>query len=292
MSERGYFEKRTAIPGYTFVLIVIAINYVPLLEILKTQQVPEVFGALLGFLALLGGSAIGFLVSQIWWWRWQKTGAQYYDWRDRSKLSRPIDALIKKYSLIKGRAIADMKKVLAVYGYVVHFEMEKKGMKEVVRYTTRRWDLYHLHSSVRVTLFVAFLLGILSRFLFEIMDGRFKFSFLRNDFQWTSAIPELVVLFLAFFAVIALHRLLEHAQDWIAPQYDALSCAVVNGSEISEERLRMVFPSEYFNHPKAVTKNEYICEVVSDSKKAKKLIENGFEYITTFKEKMFLKKRK
>jgi len=69
MAERQYFSLRYAIPGYAFILLVIAINYVPLLNILP--EFSEVFGAFLAFLSLFSGSAIGFLICQAWWWWFQ-----------------------------------------------------------------------------------------------------------------------------------------------------------------------------------------------------------------------------
>lgn len=67
MPEREYFSFRYAIPGYTFLLLVVLINYIPLLTILRATGAGQVFGAFLAFLSLFTGSAIGFLVSQFWW---------------------------------------------------------------------------------------------------------------------------------------------------------------------------------------------------------------------------------
>jgi len=61
MSERRYFSLRYTVPGYTFILLVIGINYVPLIEFMKTTGAPEVFGAILAFASLLTGSALGYL---------------------------------------------------------------------------------------------------------------------------------------------------------------------------------------------------------------------------------------
>ena len=67
MSERSFFDWRTALPGYTFILIILGLNYSPLFEIFKSQGIQSTFGAILAFLTLVSGSAIGFLVSQVWW---------------------------------------------------------------------------------------------------------------------------------------------------------------------------------------------------------------------------------
>lgn len=67
MSERQYFSLRYAIPGFAFILILIGINFVPLLKFL--EEIPafkDSFGAFLAFFSLFSGSAIGFLISQFW----------------------------------------------------------------------------------------------------------------------------------------------------------------------------------------------------------------------------------
>jgi len=106
MSERNYFERRTAVPGFSFLLFVIAMNCIPLSKILADSGVEPALGVFLAVLTLLGGSAIGFLVSQVWWWRFQRKGAQY-----SGDLSAAIHTLTKKYSLIEPSARKEMDKV-------------------------------------------------------------------------------------------------------------------------------------------------------------------------------------
>ena len=53
MPERGYFSFRYSIPGYTFILLVIAVNIVPLLTILSDASIGPFFGAFLAFVKKL-----------------------------------------------------------------------------------------------------------------------------------------------------------------------------------------------------------------------------------------------
>jgi hypothetical protein len=73
MSEREYFSLRYAVPGFTFILIILGLNYSPLLSILRASGTTEVFGVFLSLLSLFAGSAIGFLVAQISYF--------YFHWR-------------------------------------------------------------------------------------------------------------------------------------------------------------------------------------------------------------------
>lgn len=52
MSNRGYFTLRNAIPGYSFILIIIALNHFPLLVFLDVFNISEALGAFLGFFLL------------------------------------------------------------------------------------------------------------------------------------------------------------------------------------------------------------------------------------------------
>jgi hypothetical protein len=78
MPSKSFFDWRSALPGYVFILIIIGINYSPLLEILAAHEAQSIFGAILAFLTLLSGTSIGILVSQFWWNFYQLKGAQYF----------------------------------------------------------------------------------------------------------------------------------------------------------------------------------------------------------------------
>ena len=183
MSERSFFDWRTAIPGYTFLLLVLAFNYAPLITILEHLGLDSTFGALLGFLTLFSGSAIGFLVSQLWWRRFQKDGAHYYF---KNNVRTEIKELIIKYGLCPAKEeiikkfryfgspneneIKKIQGVLAIYGFVTHSEMQKNP--EVVKYTTRRGDAFHLISATRDVLLWGLGLGFLFRFLAQFFIFR------------------------------------------------------------------------------------------------------------------------
>jgi hypothetical protein len=68
MSERTFFSL-VMLCRYTFILIMIIVAYPELTEILinLNQNSIDVIVALFAFITLLGGSAIGFLISQFWY---------------------------------------------------------------------------------------------------------------------------------------------------------------------------------------------------------------------------------
>lgn len=70
MSERirSYFSLRYALPGYTFLTIILLMNIESFIIVMQEPSYStEFLGIILGFLSLLSGSAIGFIVSQPWY---------------------------------------------------------------------------------------------------------------------------------------------------------------------------------------------------------------------------------
>ncbi len=246
MPDRGYFETRKAIPGYTFILLVLIINYQPLAYVLMgSSEFSSVFGALLAFAALLGGSAIGDLVSQVWWWWFQKRDGQYYNMvkrkvKGKKKRSEAIEALFERYRLTQREN--DIQKVLAVLGYVLHNEMSRGEVKEVLRYTTRRWDLFHLHSSIMFILVLGSGFGALIRILSAVLIFKWWFG---TDIQMAYLYPEIAVWAIVGAIAIVFFYLLWKGRKWIYFQYDAVSAAIIRNSRIDELALRAIFP-DYF----------------------------------------------
>ncbi len=162
MAERQYFALRYAIPGYAFILILIGFNYVPLFNIMATA-VSDIFGAFLAFLSLFSGAAIGFLISQLWWWRWQKKfgilGCTGYD--------ESITAFCKKYGLIKPENDEKKKRVfLTAVDYVSHSKVDK----DTLILAERRWDMYHILSSSIYALCLSLAFGIAFRLYFQLFS--------------------------------------------------------------------------------------------------------------------------
>ena len=153
MSTRGYFDLRNAIPGYALILIIIAINHVPLMEILQQQGFSSFFGAFLAFFSLLSGSAIGFLISQGWWWYWQRHAGILGD--------HEYDSAVKAFSELYEVNIPPENDIRARRLFITAMDFADhtkigKDHKELLILAERRWDMFHTLSS---TLF-ALILGL------------------------------------------------------------------------------------------------------------------------------------
>jgi len=150
MSERTFFTIRYALPGYTFILITILVAYPKLMDLFFQIRIPqnvEFIAAFLAFFSLLGGGAIGFLVSQVWY--------LIYNWilPAKYKLNKARKLLEDAYGLID-----NFNRQTIFLDYVVHH-----SNKEILTYMQRRFDLLHTLGSTLFAIFFGSLFGFLVR---------------------------------------------------------------------------------------------------------------------------------
>jgi hypothetical protein len=196
----------------------------------------SVFGGFLAFATVLGGGAIGFLASQLWWW-WFHRKFSLYEWT-------PIEALIKKYELTRSKRPEDKKKILLVFDYVLHTELHSEEKKKALSgYAFRRWDMYVLLSLTKMSLILGVAIGAFFRFIGEYFY--FHTSFTENliaDFGrvefWILAFLLASTFLLVFFV--------RHGRAWVLDEYKAIHELIIRESSIKKERLKEIFPPDYF----------------------------------------------
>jgi len=230
MSEREYFSLRYAIPGFTLILIIIGINYVPLLKIMEITRLESAFGAFLAFLSLFTGSAIGFLVSQVWWcWlRWRRIILNVF---------KPMeDTLITKCGFKPPRKKDEEQKVVSA---ILDFLLLKTDSEKFWKYAQRRWDMFHVFSSTLVTMIIAYILGIILRIYYEfsIFQGSFKVC---N----TGFLAEVGAQVFVLLCVITLVLLILWARGYVFDEYVFILNALIEDPELNKELLK-AFP-DYF----------------------------------------------
>jgi len=132
--------------------------------------------------------------------------------------------------------------------------MEKQP--EVVKYTLRRWDAFHVFSATRFALFLGFPIGLFFRIIlqFTVFQSRWEhISYTVANFprQFPNisceGIVELVLLVLLLLSLFGLYRLFGHARTWVSEQYSNVSFAIINKSGIRRWQLQEIFPPEYFD---------------------------------------------
>jgi hypothetical protein len=162
MSTRQYLDYRYAVPGFSFILIIIAINHVPILIFLKNAQASETFGAFLAFLSLFAGSAMGFLISQFWWW-W------LHDHRflGRDEAIDVSKEIYKKYLQHSKETEDDIVKhtkeriehIESIWEWIVRQNPNDKLFK----LCEGRWDMYNVLQSTKLALIAGAVVGIICR---------------------------------------------------------------------------------------------------------------------------------
>ena len=267
MSERTFFNWRTTLPGFTFLLLVLAINYAPLIKILSDLGMDSVFGALLGFITLISGSAIGFLLSQVWWRWYCYQGAHYFYPKGPRK---EITTLIDKYGLKSAKNKKDreiIQNVVTVYSYIIFKQKKKKGGNaELVDYIVRRGDSFHTFSATRIILILGIVFGIIIRFFSQFFVFHWNLNVFRDSISgipqklgevfnldnFLTSIPdsatgEIFVLIGLIFLAIILYFIFGKAREWVLEQYSRMAIAMINQSKVTIEKLRGVFPKDYFD---------------------------------------------
>lgn len=243
MSVRGYFTLRNAIPGYAFILIVIAINHVPLMEILQKPGFSNFFGAFLAFFYLLGGGAIGFLISQGWWWHWQShagiLGDHEYD--PAVPGDHEYDPAVEAFRDLYGVNIPprdDMRGrrlFITAMDFADHTKIDKDH-KALLTLAERRWDMFHTLSSTLIALVLGLVIGVSARFYFLLcLVPTPCFS-----------LAELLALEAIIGSVIILMCLIYRGRIWTRQMSADLTEAIVRSRPVNPTTLRRVLPRLLF----------------------------------------------
>lgn len=179
MPERDYFSLRYTVPGFVFILIVFGTNYSVILNIISRSGAADVLSVSLAILSLFTSSAIGFLISQIWFFIFHlnRTYANIlrkpeHDIEDSMKKSFgwiPKDKTDKKRDEIMGTAI----------DYILNcFKAEENNL---FKFFQRKIDLFHTMSSTLISLIIGLGLGLAIR-LGLYYFGRYPFVTLLDSF--------------------------------------------------------------------------------------------------------------
>lgn len=235
MPEREFFSYRFAVPGYTFILIIIAVNYIPMLKILEVTKAGEVFGAFLAFLSLFSASALGFLISQIWWVRFDGKGRAF----GIKKCKLAEKAFVKKLDERKLKTCQNMsevdrKKVLELMSdyILLHSKKhEEKTFSKLWRYSERKWDMYHVLSSTFIALQIAYALGIALRIYYEMSLFESPFTIYENQ----GLLAELLAQVFFFFSVIFLSLIIKRGIRNLETEYCRTLTAIIRTAKIEDE---------------------------------------------------------
>jgi len=226
---RGYFSLRYVIPGFIFVLFIIALNIFPLVYFAKSIQSPEVFAAILAFVTILTGGAIGFVISQFYWFLFNRKGSlsqieqfkQEFDFvRKKTRPQPPNDKI--------GNIIIE-----AILDFTVFLEKDKAFINHVLR----RWDIYHVLRSSYTSLTISVVTGLVIR-------GYLAYFFPVTD--KSLYLPEIVALVLVIVSSIILFFIFRSLSKSIIEKYVPFHKAFLTLSmSHNQEELKKAFP-DYF----------------------------------------------
>lgn len=257
MPEREFFSFRFAIPGYILILLIISINYVPLFAILENTKAGEVFGAFLAFLSLFSGSALGFLISQFWWWWFDREGRSF----GMNRCKQAKDVFIQRYNGWTGHKLvipendkSKKQKILLhlehIFDYVVLTAQGSKGKERsedrLWSYAERKWDMYHVFSSTRLSLILGFALGTAFRIYYE----RFIFGAFRllgnSAIADKVALPELWAYIFLLVSSVILVILISIVRSNVENEYSETLTFIARHCDPDVKDLMRTFPDDDF----------------------------------------------
>jgi len=234
MPEREYFSVRYLIPGSTFLILIIGYNIVPLLRLTSSQQISTIFGAVIG---VLSSPTIGFLISQLWWWRFHDSFGIYE--------MGGVEPLAKKLSL-KTEKKEDRMNAFKVYDYVLHWKLHSESeLKGLSDYAFRRYDAYVLLSCTKSSLILGIVFGLpirLASLVFYCSHFVNKFSFLRLDAMKMEIGLWVFITIVAAILILVIYqgqKLLWREHKDI---HTAIIRAIIHDPEFDEKELKTIFP--------------------------------------------------
>lgn len=147
----SYFELRYAVPGYSFILVLLAMIAPTLMVILKNNALADtglsLLGVALGFATLLGGSAIGYIVSQPWYFLFERClgGAL-----GTNGIGTPFVLLNNNFA----------NRTLSELSAIRDFLLNKYANPMVMTYLERRWQLVNTLGSTAVSMVLGMIIGL------------------------------------------------------------------------------------------------------------------------------------
>lgn len=246
MPGRQYFDFRSIVPGFVFILLIIGINFVPILRLLENPAFSDSFGAFLAFLTLFSGSAIGFLISQIHWFGWQKDFGivSHEEYKESMKqFFKKFNIKSEKWTEKKFVEILESKnndydewkrELHTAVDYVSHYKADKK----ILKMAERRWDIYHTLSTTQNALWMALSSGFIIRLFYHLL-------FIRNfEINLMNPITASQLLSLTAITVltIVLFLILRIQKKWLLKISAHLHKTRILHSNLKEEKLAEIFP--------------------------------------------------
>ncbi|MGD8507205.1 MAG: hypothetical protein PVF15_11165 [Candidatus Bathyarchaeota archaeon] len=226
MPERTSFAVRYAIPGYTFISMALLVTYAEFQDVFLHTQNMELVGVLLAFFTLLSGGAIGFLVSQ-----------PYYFFNNRflhrRALRRAREFLERKYNLAK-----DPHRQIVFLDYVYHL-----SGKEKIAYAQRRFDLKHTLASTFSAIFLGLSFGLVIRAAYSGADITLGKVVESLNVSTTDSLVIPIVVFLSLF----LYMGFRHISEEHAMMVHISLRTVWRSGIFPYSKARAIFTEDYFN---------------------------------------------
>jgi len=237
MSEREYFSLRYTVPGFVFILVVIGLNYSVILNIVTRQGMTDVSSIAVSILSLFASSAIGFLISQIWF-------SIFHKKRIYAKILQKHgieDAMKKSFGWNKDKEKSKERDEImgTSVDYILNYVL-KTDQCNLYRFFQRKIDLYHTMSSTWISLIIGLIVGLPLRVCLYFSGYPFDLKIDYCLFGFTIG------------ATIFFFMLLTYLREEIFFEYHPMLKLLFNSKEVKGNKdinlnFRQVFNNIYFD---------------------------------------------
>jgi hypothetical protein len=260
MSEREYFSLRYLVPGFSFILIIVGLNFFPIFDFLmkvggEAGINENMFGIVLSFLTLFAGSSIGFLVSQIWF-------LVFNSFRGEAKIYGPLEGAMEKYLDWGPRGTGKRDKDIALSTILDYLLLADKDEKKW-KFCQRKWDLYIIMKCTLTALAVGLILGLgLRAFLNWSIYGTCMCANLGLPFQFStlSALSKADVLLFGFTMLImpiCFVVIFFIAKQVFRNYYKMMELFISRVDNDFKKDLKKVFGADYFKNANPTENSDY-----------------------------------
>jgi hypothetical protein len=201
MPERDYFSLRYAVPGFVFILIVFGTNYSVVLSIIARQGAKDALSISVAILSLFASSAIGFLISQSWFFYFHKKRI-YADILRKPK--QEIEKSMKDSFgwRLKPEDKKDEKKDKKeerkrdeIMGTAIDYALNSFSSEnnDLFKFFQRKIDLYHTMSCTLFSLYIGLGLGLSTRGIWFCRILRWPFDAFLDFFLFLFTIGAVLI---------------------------------------------------------------------------------------------------
>ncbi len=224
MSIRTFFDQRLLLPGFSFITVLVFLN--PEIVCLAiSNQTNTNLGTIL--VSILAVPALGFLISQPWFFFYQRIITPDKVW------GRRWEKIRKQYNFKNNQKFENLK--VSDWFFYDYLPEHKLLTKQIQLYLDRRWDLFSTMGSTVFSILIAVIINVI-----------FKRFILINSLSYSSNLSLIFNLnyyYVFIYSLISITIIvLISGMLWLRNEVNSISEAIMNEHPLDRGEIVKAFP--------------------------------------------------